>query len=530
MTPYDEAVPVLIVGGGYAGLATSLFLAHQGVRSLLVDRHAGVAVQGRARGINPRTMEIYRPLGLEAEIKEAGRPFDADSGVVRCANLSSEWHWILEQDSPRALPEFTAGEFGMADQSTVEPVLAKSARAQGAEIRHHTQCVSVEQDADGVTAVIEDRATSERRTVRAQYLVACDGYRGTVRDGLGIARTGRGTIRSYVSFVIKADLSDLIEKTALFWIIGGEGVAGGFVTHAQPNHWGVALTYDPAVESPEDYTLERCAAAAQALIGRDVPVEVVDKASWEEAVGVADSYRAGRVFLVGDAAHVWPPAGALGANSAVQDAHNLAWKLAAVIRGQAGDGLLDSYEDERRAVAMELADLTVRSQESRFGPTPKEDPLEPTLCILAQRYRSSAMIGAEHTGVIGEQVDQHARPGTRAPHLWLDHNGRRIGVHDLFHDAFTLVTGPSGDEWTSAAAEATERTSVPVRAYRIGPAASGAELTDVESEWASRYRLGQGGAALIRPDGYVAWRSEDLPAHPGTALTDALRRILSVSS
>ncbi|MEU6461339.1 hypothetical protein [Streptomyces sp. NPDC046976] len=140
------------------------------------------------------------------------------------------------------------------------------------------------------------------------------------------------------------------------------------------------------------------------------------------------------------------------------------------------------------------------------------------------------MIGAEHTGVIGEQVDQHARPGTRAPHLWLDHDGRRIGVHDLFHDAFTLVTGPSGDEWTSAAAEVTARTSVPVRAYRVGPAASGAELTDVESEWATRYRLGQGGAALIRPDGYVAWRSEELRAHPAAALTDALRRILSVTA
>ncbi|GAA2150409.1 FAD-dependent oxidoreductase [Kitasatospora kazusensis] len=529
MSSYDENVPVLIVGGGYAGLATSLFLAHHGVRSLLVDRHAGVAVQGRARGINPRTMEIYRPLGIEERIKEAGRPFDADSGVVRCESLSSEWNWIMMQDSPRALPELTAGEFGMADQSTVEPILAETARAAGAEIRHYTQCVSVEQDADGVTAVIEDRTTGRQRTVRAQYVVACDGYRGGIRESVGITRSGRGVIRSYVSFVIKADLSDLIEKTALFWIIGGGSVAGGFVTHAVPNQWGVALTYDPAVESPEDYTTERCVKAAQGLIGRDVPVEVVDKAAWEEAVSVADRYRSGRVFLAGDAAHVWPPAGALGANSAVQDAHNLAWKLAAVVKGQAGDALLDSYEDERRAVAVELADLTVRSQESRFGPTPQEDPLEPTLCILAQRYRSSAMIGAEHTGVIGETVDQQAKPGTRAPHLWLDHEGRRIGVHDLFHDAFTLITGPSGDEWKRAAEAAAERTAVPVRSYRVGPASAGTELVDVEATWATRYRLGHGGAVLVRPDGYVAWRCEELPADPAAALADALGQVLGTA-
>ncbi|WP_280702396.1 FAD-dependent monooxygenase [Kitasatospora sp. GP82] len=530
MTSYDENVPVLIVGGGYAGLATSLFLSHHGVRSLLVDRHAGVTVQGRARGINPRTMEIYRPLGLESRIKEAGRPFDADSGVVRCENLSSEWHWIMQQDSPRALPELTAGEFGMADQSTVEPVLAEAARAKGAEIRHHTQCVSVEQDDDGVTAVVEDRATGQRRTVRAQYLVACDGYRGTIRENLGIPRTGRGVIRSYVSFVIKADLSDLMEKTALFWIIGGNGVAGGFVTHAVPGQWGVALTYDPDKESPEDFTIERCVKAAQGLIGRDIPVEVLDKAAWEEAVGVADRYRSGRVFLVGDAAHVWPPAGALGANSAVQDAHNLAWKLAAALKGQGGDALLDSYEAERRAVAVELADLTVRSQESRFGPTPQEDPLEPTLCILAQRYRSTAMIGAEHTGVIGETVEQQARPGTRAPHLWLDHEGRRIGVHDLFHDTFTLLTGPSGDEWKRAAATSAEQASVPVRAYRVGPSSAGTELVDVEGNWAARYRLGHGGAALVRPDGYVAWRSEELPEDPASALTDALHQVLGTKA
>ncbi|MGV9304182.1 FAD-dependent monooxygenase [Nonomuraea sp. NPDC003727] len=504
---------VLIVGGGYAGLASSLFLSHQGVRCVLVDRHSGVSILGRARGINPRTTEIYRPLGLDAAIKAAGRPFDEESGVARCTTLADEWHWISDEKSPRALPELTAGEFGMADQSTVEPILARAARDRGADLRFNTRCVSVEPDADGVTAVIEDRATGERQTIRAGYLIAADGYRGRIREQLGIERTGLGVLRHYLSFVVKADLSQIIRKRALFWIIGGPGAAasGAFAGHAVPGQWGIGLTYDPAVESPDDYPDERLAATAKQLIGRDVPVEILDRAAWVEAVGVADRYRHGRVFLVGDAAHVWPAAQAMGANSAVQDAHNLAWKLAMVLAGDAGDELLDTYEAERRPVALELADLTVRSQAARFGPNPEDDPVDPIMCVLGQRYRSTAMVGAEHGSVFGESVEQYARPGTRAPHLWLERDGRRIGVHDLFHDSFVLLTGAEGEQWTR------EKAHVPVRAYRVG-----VDLLDLDAAWQSRYGLGESGAVLVRPDGYVAWRSDSSAMSPAEALRQVL--------
>jgi 2-polyprenyl-6-methoxyphenol hydroxylase-like FAD-dependent oxidoreductase len=509
-------IPVLIVGGGYAGLASALFLSHHGVPCVMVDRHPGVSILGRARGINPRTMEIYRPLGLEERVKEAGRPFDEESGVARCVSLTDEWHWIFDAEFPRALPELTAGEFGLADQSTVEPVLADAARAKGADLRFNTGCVSVEPDADGVTVVTEDRATGERQTLRARYLIAADGYRGTIRERVGIPRTGLGVLRSYLSFTFKADLSDIITKRALFWIIGGPGAtaSGAFASHALDGHWGIGLTYDPAQESPADYTDERLAAAARALIGRDVPVEIVGKAAWEEAVGVADRYRSGRVFLVGDAAHVWPPAGALGANSAVQDAHNLAWKLAAVLSGRASDALLDTYEAERRPVALELSDLTVRSQAARFGPNPADDPMDPVTCILGQRYHSTAVIGAEHEGVFGDSAEQHARPGTRAPHLWLDKDGQRIGVHDLFHDSFVLLCGPGGEEWARAAE------AVPgLRVHRVG-----ADVADVEDVWRDRYD--DAAAVLVRPDGYVAWRAGVPAKDPADELATALHRVL----
>ena len=174
MTAYDETAPVLIVGGGYAGLASALFLSHHGVRSVLVDRHPAVSIQGRARGINQRTMEIYRPLGIEPRIREVGRPFDEESGVVRCETLAGEWNWILEEDTRRPMPDLTACEFGMADQRSVEPILIEAARGNGADIRFNTRCVSVQADADGVTAVTEDRDGGQRRTVRSDYLIAAD--------------------------------------------------------------------------------------------------------------------------------------------------------------------------------------------------------------------------------------------------------------------------------------------------------------------------------------------------------------------
>ncbi len=531
MTTAEERVPVLIVGGGYAGLACALFLSHHGVRATLLDRHPAVSIQGRARGINPRTMEIYRPLGVQPAINAAGQPFDGESGVVQCQSLAGEWTWIVEQDMPRALPDLTAGEFGMADQSSVEPILVRAARANGADIRFSTECVSFDPDVDGVTVVSEDHGTGQRRTIRADYLVAADGYRGTVREHLGIARPGHVT-RNFVSAVLEADLSEIVRKRALFWMIVGPDGGGGFVSTAVPGRWGMAVMYDRTNESPADFSAERLTRLAKALIGQDVPVRILDTASWEEAVGVAEAFRSGRVFLAGDAAHVWPPAQALGANSAVQDAHNLAWKLAAVLRYRAADSLLDSYEAERRPVATELAAITVRRQELRFsGHEDKEEAgKEAIVCILGQRYRSAAVIGAEHGTVFAEPAEQRARPGTRAPHLWLDHAGRRIGVHDLFHDAFVLLTGPAGAAWTQAAAQIAARTPIPLRAYRIGLSSADGQLADVESNWPARYELTEDGAVLVRPDGYVAWRASSPGTDPAGALTSALNQILGTPS
>lgn len=529
MTAYDETTPVLIVGGGYAGLAASLFLSHHGVRSILVDRHPDVSVQGRARGINQRTMEIYRPFGIEGRIREVGQCFDDESGVVRCENLADSWNWLLDEDSRQALPDLTASEFGMADQRSVEPILIDAARARGADIRFNTQCLSVDVQEAGVIAVTEGRGDGVRRVVRSDYLIAADGFRGAIGPQLGIARSGLGVTQNWITMVVEADLSEIITKRAMFWIVVNPEISGlgSFLTTSVANQWAISVTYDSAKESSADFTEERCVAVARTIIGRDLPMKILDIAAWEEAVGVADRFRGGRAFLVGDSAHVWPPAGAMGANAAVQDAHNLAWKLAGVINGWAGEGLLDSYEAERRPVAKALADITVRRQQARFGNDPNHDDVDDILCTFGQRYQSTAVLGAPHDTVYARTLENQAVPGTRAPHLWLDREETRIAVHDLFHDAFVVLTGSNGAAWRDAADQVARRSSVPLRGYRVGPVGDGVELVDVEDNWQARYQVEDNGAVLVRPDGYVAWRSPSGTVDPAESLSNALRRILA---
>jgi putative polyketide hydroxylase len=525
MPDHQSRTTVLIVGGGYAGLASSLFLSAHGVPSVLADRHPAVSVQGRARGINQRTMELYRPLGLELALLEASRPFAADAGVARCQTLSGEWEWLFDPEPDPAAALASPSGFCMADQNTVEPLLRGAARDRGADLRSDTEVTDVGIEPDGVTAVLTGTATGHRSVLRADYLIAADGHASPLRSLAGISRTGPGVTQHWVSIVIDADLRDLITRRALFWIVLNERLGfASFVTTATPDRWAVSVTYDPRITSPADFTDERCTQIAHAAFGRDdIPVKVVSVGAWEQAVGVADAFRSGRVFLVGDAAHVWPPAGAMGANSAVQDASNLAWKLGAVHAGLAGDALLDSYEAERRPVAQALADLTVRRQAARFGAGKGQgldDDIDDLVLTLGQRYRSAAILGEVPSAPFGRPVADRPEAGARLPHTWLTRDNASVSSHDLFTGGFVLLTGPGGTPWLEAADQTRASTGARLDAYRVGT-----DLGDPEGAW-PRFALPDGTAVLARPDGYVAWIGE--PGYAtGPALTGALRRLLA---
>ncbi|HEY4022306.1 MAG TPA: FAD-dependent monooxygenase [Pseudonocardiaceae bacterium] len=511
----NEHVSVLVVGGGLVGLAASVFLARQGVDLLLVDRHPGVSIHGKARGISPRTIEIYRAFGIADAVIEAGRPFDDEAGVARCSSLSAPWEWLYDDQAPRALPEVSAGESGMADQNTVEPILIEAGRAQGARYLLNTEVLDTEDGEKRVTATVRDRATGVERTITADYLLAADGHQSPIRERLGIQRPGAHPIMPTMNIVFTANLTALLPKRALFWLIVNQetGFGAGLVSTAHRDRWQLSVGYDPATESEADFGEDRCLALVHTALGRaDIEVGIEGVASWEQGVGVAERMRSGRIFLAGDSAHVWPPAGAMGANTGVQDAHNLAWKLAAVVNEWAGPGLLDSYEAERLPVAATLAPLIVRNQQARMsGAAEPADGPDFAAMIFGQRYGGGEVFPANPSAI--------ATPGARAPHLWLAKDGSRSGLHDLANDAFLLVTGPGGAIWRAAAEK---QPGLPLRTYLIGE-----DFIDAEGWWAKRYALGRDGAVLIRPDGYVAARFEAGTDDPAGALHAALDEILA---
>ena len=368
--------------------------------------------------------------------------------------------------------------------------------------------------------------------MRADYLIAADGQRSASREQLGITRTGPDVVRSFVVIVFRADLSELMSRRAILWFIVNPTVGVTvLVPTAEPGRWGIGVQYDPAQKSPADFTTDRCVTLIHAALGESgIPIKIEDITFWEQGVAVADRFRSGCVFLVGDSAHVWSPTGGIGANTGVQDAPNLAWKLAAVIGGWAAPSLLDSYEAERWPIATELARLTEQRQARRTGSNPKDDWADDLLWTLGQRYWSDAVIGTDHDTVFGDELDLRAQAGTRAPHLWLGHNGARIASHDLFHDAFVLLTGSAGASWCDAAIRIANRSPLPLRAYRVGPAAKQVDLVDLDDQWLARYGVATGDSVLIRPDGYVAWCAPQLTDPPETALPRCSIRFCSAKT
>jgi hypothetical protein len=267
---------------------------------------------------------------------------------------------------------------------------------------------------------------------------------------------------------------------------------------------------------------------AEAIGRSDVPVTVLRDGpepleTWELTSWVADRFRDGRVLLAGDAVHVTPPAGGLGGNTGVQDAHNLAWKLAAVVRGHAGPGLLDSYEEERRAVAQLTCEFSLTKQMSRVAGQGERAPGtgDPLAVSLGYRYRSGAVADEEPGERPAPSRVFRGRPGSRAPHLPLSRAGVSLSTLDLYRRNFVLLTGPGGERW----ADAGRRVRVPagLDVYRIGP-----DLRDTTGRWADAHGVTDAGAVLVRPDGYVCWRARgEAPAGAVGVLAGSLRRVLA---
>jgi 2-polyprenyl-6-methoxyphenol hydroxylase-like FAD-dependent oxidoreductase len=364
----QERVPVLIVGAGGAGLSLSLLLRQQGIASVLVERRADVSWYPRARNLNFRTLEVFRGLGLEAQVIAAGshvsRMFRKDTVAsperAEFPAVDQALHFV---DHPELLtPEPL---IWYCPQSRLEPLLLAAARQRGGDVRYDTELVSFAQDEQGVNATIRDRTTGTSSVVRADYLAACDGAHSHIRDTLGMKAEGLGVLDEHYLFVyFRADWGELIrgyEADAI--LIDRPGIRGIFlITDADRGMFLIQGTPSNGA-SAQDYTAERCKELILNGIGKPgLAVEVVDIAHWQPAQLVAEHFQQGRVMLVGDAAHTMPPKLGLGVNTAIQSAQNLAWKLAAVLNGTASPELLATYQTERYPVGR------LASEQSLVGP------------------------------------------------------------------------------------------------------------------------------------------------------------------
>ncbi|MFK4221488.1 FAD-dependent monooxygenase [Streptomyces sp. NPDC019890] len=537
-----EQVQVLIVGGAVVGLSTALFLARKGIRTLLVERHPNALLHPRARVINPRTVEVYRSAGLEDAIF-ADRSLTSDLSVklmVRAENLAGPeiFSAPMQDEAPELTSAVTPVTWCSIDQDKLERIVAARATDEGADIRWSTELVSFEQSDERVTAVVRDTVTGEERTVHADYLVGADGAGSPVRNRLGIAAEGPGTLVHTVSVVFKADLTGPLRGRDLGLGYFDQPDNGTLLMPLDGSRWVFYTPYHPERgERLEDFDEARCIEAIRAAVGvPDLHVEglevQIEKTGekilgFEIAAQLAERYRDGRVFLVGDAAHSMPPTGAFGASTGIQDAHNLTWKLAAVLDRTAGQGLLDTYEAERRPVARFTIGYALAELQGRSAADGHEDGQEVSYAaaILGYRYEAGALLPEKGDEQAPPAIDPRrlGRPGTRAPHLALRKDGKELSVLDLFGESLVLLTGPEATGWEHAAGPAAQRLGVDIDVHRVG---NGIAPADPEDSWTAAYAVGNDGAVLVRPDGFVAWRSDGAAAEPQQELEQVLGHVL----
>ena len=538
----QEHVSVLIVGAGGAGLSLSLLLQQQGILSVLIERRSDVSWFPRARNLNFRTLEVFRGLGLEAEVLAAGTHFSQTFRKETLASSEREEFPAIEQalhivDHPETLsPE---PPFWYCPQSRLEPLLLAEARQRGGTVRYNTELVSFTQDEQGVTATMMDRATGTSSVMHADYLAACDGAHSHVREALGVKGEGLGALDEYYIFVyFRADWGELIRGYESDAILIENSAVRGFFLITDEDRGMFMITYAPSKgESAEDYTAERCKDLILKGIGKpDLAVEVVDITPWQPAQLVAEHFQQGRVFLVGDAAHTMPPKLGLGVNTAIQSAQNLAWKLAAVLHGQATSQLLTTYQTERHPVGR------LASEQSLVGPaasllTPGSDdrllPAEKRVSLFSliagYRYRSEAIVSEDPPPSTPGSVELMAspaftgEPGTRVPHLWLERGGQRLSTLDLLAGPFVLLTGPDATAWHETARAVAVGQRIGLATYSIG---ADADLRDLENGWQTKMGMSSQGAVLVRPDGFVAWRTSTLPTNPAQQLEQVFAHIL----
>jgi 2-polyprenyl-6-methoxyphenol hydroxylase-like FAD-dependent oxidoreductase len=536
---------VLIVGGSLVGLSTALFLRLHGVSCLAVERHTSTAIHPRAGHFQLRTIEILRSAGLEEQVRSKGEEqYHPDGGINNVESLAGREIASYFANLNAGVEEFSPTVRLFIDQDALEPILRSRAEELGAELRYRVECTSVEQDDSGVTTTLRDLdGGGSERAVRSKYLVAADGNRSPVRDQLEIAMRGHGLLSNSITIYFRSevDLSPLLEGRDQgvnyvtnpvlrgFFRLDRTGNRGFLVVNlvgdtARPE---IIAAYPnaPWANVAETIDEQRALELLRAAIGvPEIPVVIEDVATWRAVADSAERYRDGRVFLAGDAAHTMPPNGGFGGNTGVQDAWGLAWKIGLVLKGVAGRGLLDTYDVERRAIGALMVEQAYSRYVTRVAPYLGTDGMQPLVddfsLEIGCRCNSAAV--ALEPGEPGEGAplyehprESKGRPGSRAPHVFLDRGGAPVSTLDLFGRGYVLLAGSAGGAWHDVAVAAADGLGLPLDAYVVGSD----EVADSDGGFADAYGISVAGAVIVRPDGIVGWRAAD-----GTGASEATMR------
>jgi 2-polyprenyl-6-methoxyphenol hydroxylase-like FAD-dependent oxidoreductase len=459
------------------GLSTALLLSFHGVDVVLVEPHLASHPHPRAVGFTTRTLEILHLAGIELP------PLPAGFSLRRARVESLAGKWFEDAGwTPKPQPKGEWSPFLGAGipQDQLEPKLRDAARARGADLRLGTELLRFEQDAEGVTAWLKEESGREY-SLRAAYLVACDGNRSPVREALGISRKGPGALQTLRSVLFRAPIDRYLEKQVHQFEIDQPELQA-FLTTYNDGRW--VLMFKDDIERSETQLV----GDIQRAIGEDVPIEIITTGRWDLTALVATQFSKGRVFLAGDAAHTLPPTrGGYGANTGIHDAHNLAWKLGAVLRGEQPPELLDTYDLERRPAAWTRLEQTFARPDYAKHARGFADGvpiLDEAGIELGQLYRNLARDPALPEAARPDEWK--GQPGTRAPHVWLPDPiapEQRVSTLEWFGRGWVLVT--AGGNWLADAGIHIERAPETVR---------------------EAFGLAPGGASLVRPDGVIAWR------------------------
>jgi len=518
------------------GLTASLLLTRLGIASLLVEKHPGTAILPKARAINPRTMELFRQLGISEAVRQAGMDPKFTQMILWSESLAGKEIKRLRpgrfSDLNRsASPESNCG----CAQDELEPVLrARAERDAPGRLLFSTEMRDLTYSPEGATGLLVDTGTEIATPFRARYVIAADGAQSTIRRRLAVNMVGERDVYDSVNIHFKADLTRWVaERPAALYLIEQPELRGTFLTINGSDRWSFLVTSMSAYGySPEQFTDDFCMRIIRQAVGeQELPIEVLGVGAWRASAIVADRYRDGPIFLAGDAAHEMPPTGGLGLNTGVQDVQNLAWKLAAVLKGEAGDSLLDTYDAERRPLGEWTAQTSLKNALSMGRRTrqdsavlPREEYLNEQGLVFGAKYDSLAVVNDGECSIsVADPLTEYrpsSAPGCRAPHVWLQKGFEKLSTIDLFGHGFVLLAAPGGRAWASAASASS---LLPIRSYVIGE-----DLQDPKGEWSRVYAVGNEGAVLVRPDGFVAWRSRVLPADAEAELSEALRQVLGL--